>query len=215
VQPLLATALSPTVLTTSLLVAALGVGSWLASRHLRTSPAAWQCALEAVVETIDSAVADVLPGHSADVVPLIGTLWIFIVLSNLIGLVPGIHGPTGDLSLTAALATIVFFAVHGYGIRANGWARYLKHYLEPNPILLPFQVISELSRTVALAVRLFGNIFSLELAALLVVLVGGLLVPVPLLLLHVVEALVQAYIFGMLALVYIAGAMQSIEARNP
>jgi F-type H+-transporting ATPase subunit a len=86
---------------------------------------------------------------------------------------------------------------------------YLRHYLSPSPILLPFHLISEVSRTVALAVRLFGNVMSLEMAALLVLLVAGLLVPVPLLMLHVVEAVVQAYIFGVLALVYISGSMQS------
>ena len=93
--------------------------------------------------------------------------------------------------------------------RSAGLRPYLRHYLEPNPILAPFHIVGELTRTVSLAVRLFGNIMSLEIAALLVLLVGGLLVPVPLLLLHIVEALVQAYIFGMLALVYISGGIQS------
>jgi len=117
--------------------------------------------------------------------------------------------PTADLSLTAALALLVFFSVHWYGVRAEGLRTYLRHYLSPNPIMLPFHIVSELSRTVALAVRLFGNITSLETAALLVLIVAGFLAPVPILLLHVVEALVQAFIFGMLALVYIAGGIQS------
>ena len=90
----------------------------------------------------------------------------------------------------------------------------MRHYLEPNPILLPFHIVSEISRTIALAVRLFGNIFSLEMAALLILLVAGFLVPVPVLLLHIVEALVQAYIFGMLALIYIAGGIQSLEMKQ-
>ncbi|MDH5221574.1 MAG: F0F1 ATP synthase subunit A, partial [Betaproteobacteria bacterium] len=99
--------------------------------------------------------------------------------------------------------------VHWYGVRAAGWRAYLRHYLSPSPLLLPFHLMSELSRTVALAIRLFGNMASLEMAALLVLLVAGFLVPVPILLLHVVEALVQAYIFGMLALVYIASGIQA------
>ena len=103
---------------------------------------------------------------------------------------------------------MVFLSVHWFGIRNEG-AGYLKHYLSPSPILLPFHLISEVTRTIALAVRLFGNIMSLELVALLVLLVAGLLVPVPVLMLHIIEALVQAYIFGMLALIYVAGAMQS------
>jgi len=91
---------------------------------------------------------------------------------------------------------------------------YLKHYLSPSPILLPFHIVSEFSRTLALAVRLFGNVMSLEIAALMVLMVAGFLVPVPLLLLHVIEGLVQAYIFGVLTLIYVAGVMQSHEEKN-
>jgi len=148
------------------------------------------------------------------VLPFVATLWIFLVIANLTGIVPGLHGPTADLSATAALAVLVFLSVHWYGIQIHGLRHYLRHYLEPNPILLPFHVISEISRTVALAVRLFGNIFSLEMAALLVLLVAGLFVPIPVLLLHIVEALVQAYIFGTLALIYIAGGIQSIDLKS-
>jgi F-type H+-transporting ATPase subunit a len=200
-----------TVLTTWGIMLVLWLASWLATRRLELVPGPWQAAVEGVVATIEEASAEVLPEQARRVLPVIATFWIFIVFANLIGLVPGLHGPTGDLSLTAALAAVVFLSVHYFGIRIHGLAGYLHHYIEPNPLLLPFHLVSEISRTVALAVRLFGNIFSLELAALLVLLVGGLLVPVPLLVLHVVEALVQAYIFGMLALVYIAGAVQSLD----
>jgi F-type H+-transporting ATPase subunit a len=203
--------ITATVLTTWAIMLVLGVGSWLSTRRMALTPGPWQTAVEGVVGTIEEAIADVLPEQARLVLPVVGTFWIFIVVANLIGLVPGLHGPTADLSLTAALAIVVFLSVHYFGIRIHGLAGYLHHYIEPNPILLPFHVVSEISRTVALAVRLFGNIFSLELAALLVLVVAGLLVPVPLLLLHVVEALVQAYIFGMLALVYIAGGVQSLD----
>jgi F-type H+-transporting ATPase subunit a len=137
-----------------------------------------------------------------------------LIAANLIGLIPGLSSPTSDLSVTAALAFLVFLSVHWYGIRIRGLKGYLQHYLRPNPILLPFHLISELTRTVALAVRLFGNIMSLEMAALLVLLLAGLLVPVPILMLHVVEALVQAYIFGMLALVYIGAGIQAQELKG-
>jgi F-type H+-transporting ATPase subunit a len=190
------------------------LASWLTTRNLRMDPGPWQTAVEGVVTTIEEAIAQVLPDRSATILPLIATFWIFLGIANLVGLIPGLHGPTGDLSVTAALAIVVFLSVHWYGIRIHGLRGYLRHYAEPNPLLLPFNIISEISRTVALAVRLFGNIFSLELAALLALLVGGLLVPVPLLLLHVVEALVQAYIFGMLALVYVAGGIQSLDTGD-
>ena len=205
--------LTTTVVMTWGIMLALGIAAWAASRLLRASPKPWQVALEGSVSAIEDAIRTVLPEQGQDVLPFIGTLWIFIVVANLASLIPGIHSPTGDLSLTAALAVLVFLAVHWYGIRAHGLKTYLRHYLKPNPILLPFHVMSELSRTVALAVRLFGNIFSLQMAALLILLVAGFLAPVPVLMLHIIEALVQAYIFGMLALIYIAGALQSQQLK--
>jgi F-type H+-transporting ATPase subunit a len=161
------------------------------------------------------AVADVVPPSQVTrVLPFIGTLWLFIVFANLAGLIPGLSSPTRDLSVTSALAAIVFVAVHVYGMRELGWRAYLRRYLEPSPILLPFHLVSEITRTLALAIRLFGNMMSLETAAALLLLVAGLLVPVPLLLLHVVEALVQAYIFGMLALIYIGGALEASDQAS-
>jgi len=202
-------AITTTVATTWLIMAALGGACWLATRRLSDDPGLAQTVLEGVVGAIDDAIRAVLPHRAEVVLPFVGTLWIFIVAANLAGLVPGLSSPTADLSATAGLAMLVFLSVHWFGIRADGLREYLRHYLRPSPILLPFHVIGEITRTVALAVRLFGNVMSLELAALMVLLVAGLLVPVPLLMLHIVEALVQAYIFGMLALVYISGAMQS------
>jgi F-type H+-transporting ATPase subunit a len=141
------------------------------------------------------------------VVPLILTLWLFIVSANLVGLLPIVSSPTRDLSLTAALAVVSFAAGHVYGFRAQG-LRYLKHYIEPNPIMLPFNLIGELSRTVALALRLFGNMLSGEIIAAIVISLAGLLLPVPLMLLDVLTSVVQAYIFGVLTLVFTASAMQ-------
>jgi F-type H+-transporting ATPase subunit a len=203
-----------TVLTTWALMLMLGVMAWLSTRRLKLQPGPWQVVLEGIVGAIQDAIDAVLPEHASAILPFVASLWIFLVIANLIGIVPGLHGPTGDLSTTAALAVLVFLSVHWYGIRIHGLKQYLRHYIEPNPILLPFHIVSEVSRTVALAVRLFGNIFSLEMAALLVLLVAGFLVPVPVLLLHIVEALVQAYIFGMLALIYIAGGIQSLELKK-
>ena len=188
--------------------------SWTATRNLRQDAGPVQVVLEGLIETMDQAVRDVLPSAAAQVLPFIGTLWIFLVVANLAGIVPGLHAPTGVLSTTAALAVLVFLSVHWFGIRLQGVKAYLQHYLSPSPILLPFHVMSEVTRTVALAIRLFGNIMSLEMAALLVLMVAGFLLPVPLLILHVVEALIQAYIFGMLALIYIASAIQSQQLRQ-
>lgn len=191
----------------------LSVASAIVTRDLKREPGMLQTALEGTIAAMEDAIESVLPGRTELVFPFVATLWIFILTANLLGLVPGLSSPTSDLSVTAGLAFLVFLSVHWFGIQAEGWKQYLKHYLAPNPILLPFHLISEVSRTVALAVRLFGNVMSLEIAAVLVLMVAGLLVPVPLLMLHIVEAVIQAYLFGMLALIYIAGGIQSQELR--
>jgi len=207
-------AITSTVVTTWAVMLLLTSAAWLITRRLRVEePGLLQSAAEGIVLTISKAVDDVVPDRGLQLLPFIGTLWVFIAVANLAGVVPGVQSPTGDLSTTSALALVVFLSVHWFGIRGDGLRAYLRHYLSPSPILLPFHLISELTRTVALAMRLFGNIMSLEMAALLVLLVAGFLVPVPLLMLHIVEALVQAYIFGMLALVYIGGALEVRESH--
>jgi F-type H+-transporting ATPase subunit a len=206
-------AIAGSVVMTWLIMGLLAGFAYFSTRNLRQEPGGYQTVLEGIVGAMEGAVEDVIPGRTLLVFPFVFTLWIFIFVSNLIGLVPGFSSPTSDLSVTGALAVLVFFSVHYFGIRSEGLKNYLKHYLAPTPFMLPFHLISEISRTLALAVRLFGNIMSLEIAAVLVLMVAGLLVPVPLLMLHVVEAVIQAYLFGMLALIYIAGGIQSNELR--
>jgi F-type H+-transporting ATPase subunit a len=188
--------------------------AWLVTRRLKIEPGPLQTAVEGIVTATENAVAEVAPKEAPRIMVFIGSFWVFLVIANLSGLIPGVHAPTRDLSATAALAFIVFLSTHWFGVRLQGWKSYLHHYLAPSPILLPFHIISEITRTVALAVRLFGNIMSLEMAALLILLVAGFLAPVPILMLHIVEALVQAYIFGMLALIYVAGGVQSQQLRE-
>lgn len=202
---------SNTVVTTWVLMLVLALGAWLIKTRLREPPARWQVVVEATVQAMHDTIAGLLPRHARMLLPYIATLWLFIGAANLASLLPGVRSPTGDLSLTAALAVLVFVSVHAFGLYTHGPRAYLRHYLQPNPLLLPFHVMGELSRTLALAVRLFGNVFSLQMAAAVVLLVAGFLAPVPVLLLHVVEAVVQAYIFGTLALVYLGAAIQSQE----
>jgi F-type H+-transporting ATPase subunit a len=201
--------ISDTVITTWGIMLGLWLLAWLAGRRLQAKPGMLQAALEGTVTTIEEAIHAVLPQYTREIMPFIATLWVFIVVANLIGLIPGLHSPTRDLSATSGLAILVFLSVHWFGVRTQGLKSYLRHYLSPSPLMLPFHLISEVSRTVALAVRLFGNMMSLEMAALLILLVAGFLAPIPILMLHIVEALVQAYIFGMLALIYVAGGIQS------
>jgi len=206
--------LTTTVLTSWVLMVLIAFVAWLATRRLRMSPGPLQTLVEAIVSMMEQAIRGVAPQHAQQILSFVGTLWVFIVIANLVGLIPGVHSPTRDLSATAALAFLVFLSVHWYGIRIQGLKNYLQHYLTPSPILLPFHLISEVTRTIALAVRLFGNMMSLEMVALLILLVAGFLVPVPILMLHIVEALVQAYIFGMLALIYVAGGLQAQQLRQ-
>jgi F-type H+-transporting ATPase subunit a len=203
-----------TVITTWIIMVVLGVVSWLLTRHLQSEPGKTQTALEGIVATIEQAIAEVSPKNVKYIMPFIGSLWVFLVVANLSGLIPGMNSPTRDLSATSALALLVFLSTHWFGVRIEGWKNYLHHYITPSPILLPFHLISEITRTFALAVRLFGNIMSLEMAAMMVLLVAGFLAPIPIMILHIIEALVQAYIFGMLALIYVAGGLQSHQLRQ-
>ena len=210
-----AVAITDTVVTTWALMLCLAVAARLLTMKLAVLPTLRQTIAEGVVAAIEKAVGEVVPAAAVrPVLPFVATLWIFILAANLAGLIPGAHAPTRDLATTAALAVLVFASTHWYGIRTRGLRAYLRHYTEPSVILLPFNVISELTRTLALAIRLFGNMMSLEMAAVLVLLIAGFLVPVPLLMLHVIEAVVQAYIFGILALIYIAGAIEPIESTG-
>ncbi len=207
-------AIDSSVMTTWGIMVVITLLAWLSTRHLNLLPGAIQTTVEGIVAAIDEAILAISPEHGRRILPFIASLWLFLVVANLIGLVPGLHSPTRDLSVTSALAVLVFLSVHWFGIRTHGIKNYLRHYLSPSPILLPFHIISEFTRTLALAIRLFGNMMSLEMAAMLILLVAGFIAPIPILMLHIIEALVQAYIFGMLALIYLAGAMQSQQLNE-
>jgi F-type H+-transporting ATPase subunit a len=183
---------------------------------LGRSGSGWAVAAEYLVEHFEDLMRDMFGRDPRPFTPLVVTLALFIATANLIGLVPGLRSPTADISVTAALAVLVFFAVPIYGVRARGLRGYLKHYLEPTPWLLPFEIITELSRTLALAVRLFGNVMSEELVIAVLLSLAGLLVPVPMMLLAVLTSLVQAYIFAVLTVVYLSAAVraQTLE-RSP
>lgn len=202
-----------TIVTTWAVMALLTALSIALTRRMATVPATAQTMAEGIVATMQAAIEGVLPRERDLVFPFIATLWIFLVAANLIGIVPGLSSPTADLSTTTALAVLTFFFVHWTGIRSVGLRQYLSHYVRPNPIMLPFEIMTEISRTVTLAVRLFGNMMSLEMVAVIVVGLAGFLVPIPILVLHIVEALIQAYIFGMLALVYVASAVEIQHQR--
>ncbi|MBX3232520.1 MAG: F0F1 ATP synthase subunit A [Labilithrix sp.] len=164
-------------------------------------------ALEIGYEVLERSIVTSTSADVRALVPLIVTIWVFLGVANVISLVPGVATPTRDLSLAASLALISFFAGHVHAVRTHGLA-YLRHYIEPTPFLLPFNIIGELGRTIALALRLFGNMLSGQLVIAIVVYLAGLLIPVPLMLLGVLTGLVQAYIFGVLTLVFAASSLR-------
>jgi F-type H+-transporting ATPase subunit a len=169
----------------------------------------WQMAAEFVVEHLEGIMRDMFGEDPRPYTPLVVTLALFIGVANLLGLVPGLRAPTADFSTTLALAVVVFLAVPFYGIRARGLRGYLRHYLEPSPLLLPLEIITEFSRTLALAVRLFGNIVSEELVIAVLLSIAGFLIPVPLMMLAVLTGVVQAYIFSVLTVVYLSAAVRA------
>jgi F-type H+-transporting ATPase subunit a len=194
----------------SLVVSAVLIAFALAVRFsLSRRPSGWQVAAEFVVEHLEGVMRDMFERDPRPYTPLVVTLALFIGTANLLGLVPGMRAPTADFSTTAALAVLVFLAVPLYGIRAQGVRGYFRHYLEPTPLLLPLEVVTEFSRTLALAVRLFGNIVSEELVLAVLLTIAGLLVPVPLMMLAVLTGVVQAYIFAVLTVVYLSAAVRT------
>lgn len=164
------------------------------------------------VEWLDGLVRDVADRPDPRLVTLSGSLFLFIAACNLSGQLPGVRAPTASLATTSALAIVVFLAVPVAGIRARGARDYLLGYLRPNPLLAPLHVISELSRTLALSMRLFGNMMSGHVIVALLVALTGFLVPMPLMALDVLIGLLQAYIFTVLATVYVGAALRSGEA---
>jgi F-type H+-transporting ATPase subunit a len=194
----------------SLLVSAVLIAlAVLVRLGLKRSTSGLPVAAELIVEHLEGVMRDMSDSDPRPYTPLIVTLALYIGTANLLGLVPGMRSPTADFSTTAALAVLVFLAVPFYGIRAWGLRGYLRHYLEPSPFLLPLEVVTEFSRTLALAVRLFGNVMSEELVIAVVLTIAGLLVPVPLMLLAVLTGVVQAYIFAVLTVVYVSAAVRA------
>lgn len=199
---------------TSLAVSALLVVAALVLRwSVRARPHGTLAALAFLcVDTLDGLVRDVAGRAEPALVSLSGSLFVFIAACALAGQLPGVRPPTASLATTSALALIVFFTVPAAGIRARGLRAYLWDYFRPNPLLAPLHVISELSRTLALSVRLFGNMMSGHLVVALLVALTGLLVPMPLMALDVLIGLLQAYIFAVLTTVYVGAAIRASEA---
>ncbi len=202
--------ISWTLLFTWLTMGILALGSWLVTRRITSSVeiSPGQNLVEVLVSGLRDQIREVSQQDPGPFLPFVGTLFVFIATSNLLGIIPFYQSPTGSLSTTAALATCVFLAVPIYGIASQGIPAYLKQYIQPSILMLPFNVIGEVSRTLALAVRLYGNMMSGAVIGAILLSFVPLFVPIVMQLFGLLTGMIQAYIFSILAMVYIASATQ-------
>lgn len=205
-----------TLIFTWLVMALLTFSSWLVTRRLKAGVmgSRAQTLLEMAVVFVQGQIQDMELQNPRKYLPFIATLFLFIGLSGVLGVVPGFEPPTSSLSTTAALALCVFLAVPFYAIQQKGVLGYLKNYLHPSFLFLPFNIMEDLTRTLALAVRLFGNIMSDSMIGAIILTIAPLLFPIFFSALELITASVQAYIFSVLAIVYIAAATRHHEETN-
>jgi F-type H+-transporting ATPase subunit a len=203
--------LTVTIVSTWVVMAGLVLAAVLATRGISDTlrPGRWQNLLEVLVGGMREQIQQVSQHDPGPYLPFIGTLFLFIATSNVLSVVPGFTPPTASLSTTTALALCVLVAVPLYGIAERGIGSYLASYIRPNVFMLPFNVIGEMSRTVALAVRLYGNVMSGTVVAAILLSIVPFFFPIVMQLLGLLTGLIQAYIFAVLAMVYIASATRA------
>lgn len=195
------------VLITWGIMAMLAGGSALLTRRLTLQPSAAQAVLELLVDAISGQIRDTMHAEPRPYIPLIGTLFLFILAANWSSLIPGIEPPTAHLETDAALASIVFVSIAWFGIRARGVGGWLASFAEPSWLLLPLNVVECFTRTFSLLVRLFGNVMGGAFVIAIILSLTGLLVPIPLMALELLTGAIQAFIFSVLAMVFIGGAV--------
>ncbi|RFS20184.1 F0F1 ATP synthase subunit A [Chitinophaga silvatica] len=207
--------LNLTIVTTWMLMLVMVIAAYLVTRRLKNSItiSRWQHILEIIVLTILTQMEDVGLKKPEKYLAFVGTLFLFIVVANLFSIVPMYESPTASLSTTSALAISVFIAVPVFGIAEKGILKYMKTYLQPNFLMLPFNIISEISRTLALAIRLFGNMMSGGMIVSILLIIAPYFFPIIMNVLGLLTGMVQAYIFAILATVYISAATQTEEQQ--
>jgi len=203
-----------TVLHTWILMGAFILLAYLFNRYSRLRPRAWQMPFEAVVEFAAKLIEDMIGPHAQRYLPLIGTLVLFIASASVLGIFPALGSPTRDINTTFALAVVVFFSVHYYGIREHGVRGYLKHLMEPNVIVFVLNIIGQFSRTLSLTVRLFGNIIASEMIVAVIFVLVPAGAAIPLQLLGMFTALLQAYVFTVLTCTYIRSAVVNSSSNG-
>ena len=209
--------INATIFYTWVVMALLTIVSWLITRNLRPEvpPNRWRTTLEVIVLGIQTQIEEIAQGPTRHLLYYVGTLFLFVATSNLLLVVPGFSPPTSSLSTTTALALSVLIAVPLFGVNSRGLGGYLKTYLEPSFIMLPFNIVSEVSRGVSLAIRLYGNIMSGGVIAAILLSVAPFFFPMVMDVLGLLTGMIQAYIFAILATVYISSATASPSQTQP
>jgi F-type H+-transporting ATPase subunit a len=208
--------LNATILFTWVVIAFMALGSWLVTRRLTSEVriSRWQNLLEILIQGMQKEIENITSEKRNSYLYFAGTLFLFILVSNVLSIIPGMIAPTASLSTTAGLAICVFIAVPVYGIMSRGIKGYLSQYIKPTVFMLPFNIMGEVSRTLALAVRLFGNIMSgMKIVAILLAL-APLFFPIIMHALGLLTGVIQAYIFAVLAMVYIASATKAQQKKD-
>jgi F-type H+-transporting ATPase subunit a len=189
----------------------------LASRGLALVPSRRQTFLELVIQTFEGQLVDIIGEEGKKFLPMIATIGLFIFSANMLGLVPGFMSPTSKLNVTAGCALTVFVYYHWQGMKAQGVLKYLKHFTGPipalAPLLLPIEIISHFSRPVSLSLRLFGNIFAEELLIVIIASIVPFVLPLPFMAVAIFTSVIQAFVFVLLACIYIAGAVAHEESQ--
>jgi F-type H+-transporting ATPase subunit a len=192
-------------------MAALALFAFLATRRLSILPGRFQNVMEVIIGGFDSLLTDTMGHEGRKFFPLIATLGLYILTSNLLGLIPGFESPTANLNTTVSLAVVVFVMTHVVGVKVHG-LKYFKQFMGPvwwlTPLMMPIEIISHLSRPLSLSVRLFGNIMGEDIVLAVVLLLVPLLVPLPVFALMIFTSCIQTLVFMLLAMMYIAGAME-------
>ncbi len=192
-------------------IVVLALLSFLATRRLEVFPGRFQNVMEVIVGGLDSLLNEIMGHNGKKFFPLIATLGIFILTANLIGIIPGFESPTANINTTASMAIVVFLSTHVVGIKNHGW-KYIKQFMGPvwwlAPVMFIIEIVSHISRPVSLTVRLFGNIMGEDIVLGVVLLLVPLLVPLPVFALMIFTSVIQTLVFMLLAMMYIAGAME-------
>lgn len=205
---------TPVVVTWGIMVV-LALTGFIATRRLSLTPSRFQATLEMIVDAVDSQIRDTMRAPPAPYRALIGTLFLYILFANWSSLIPGVEPPTAHIETDAAMAVIVFLAAIYYGVRARGLGGYLKTFAQPSFVMIPLNIAEAFTRTFSMTVRLFGNVMSGVFIIGVVLSLAGLFVPIPLMALDLLTGAIQAYIFTVLSMVFIASAVSENVASSP